>query len=205
MKLATSQLDMLLITECPDRLDPIRVYLQPSVDRGMQQGSIIVTCFGRAWTTWFGNIGDQPLDEFVERCNPGYLANRLVQSTDVSCGSRQFSRDEKYVLRIVQVVQAALKQRHADELAAARQRVLASNAPTLGELLSAIPPRAHKSGLTAAVRGLKVGESVEVPRSWEKAITSTALRLGIRLTARRLGKPDTTTVYRDADPQKAAA
>lgn len=207
MKLSTYTAEVLEIQEPGDRLDPIRVIFRPVPHATYSQGEVIVTCWDRTWTsgdrawkTWFGNMGDvndTTLQDFIRTCNPGYLANRLAESAGSKVDGKRRARDEEYLLKIVTVIQASLKQQHDAGLADAK-------AKATGEAMAAIPPPAHKAGLTAAVRNLQVGEWVEVPRAWEKAVTSTAQRLGITLSARRLGKVDTTTIYRDADPAPAA-
>ncbi len=203
MKLNTYTVEVLEIQEPGDHLDPIRVIFRPVMHEKYSQGEVIVTCYDRAWKTWFGNMGsvhDTSLQDFVRTCEPGYLANRLAESAGSSPGGKRRSRDEKYLLRIVHAIRSALVMQHSAELDAARERVQASGAPQLADLLAAIPGPAHKRGLTAVVRDLQVGERVEIPRAWEKAVTSTAKRLGITLTMRRLGASETTTLWRGQDP-----
>jgi hypothetical protein len=65
-----------------------------------------------------------------------------------------------------------------------------------------IPPK-HQSakrstGLTAKLRGLQIGQSVEIPLDWENRVHTPANRLGIRVATRRLGSVNTVTVYRTA-------
>jgi len=55
-------------------LDPIQIYL---TDTAPKQGSITITCYGSAWTAWWGSIGSKSVAEFVAQCDPTYLAGKL--------------------------------------------------------------------------------------------------------------------------------
>lgn len=54
-------------------LDPITVVIQ---DMG-GCGRLIVECYGKAWSTYFGAFGTGPMREFLTGCDVGYVANRL--------------------------------------------------------------------------------------------------------------------------------
>lgn len=58
-------------------LDPIHVVLR---DCG-GCGQIIVSCYGSAWTHWFGAIGNHSLRDFIAQCEHGYLADKLLCTT----------------------------------------------------------------------------------------------------------------------------
>ncbi len=67
------------LTDVP-ALDPITVFLE-NFDKG--RGQITITCYGKAWTAYWGAMGDRTLSEFFCDCNTDYLANKLstVDST----------------------------------------------------------------------------------------------------------------------------
>lgn len=54
-------------------LDPINVVLQ---DLG-GSGRIIIECYGKAWSTYFGAIGERSLRDFLAGCHVDYVANRM--------------------------------------------------------------------------------------------------------------------------------
>ena len=54
-------------------LDPITVVIQ---DQG-GCGRLIVECYGKAWSTYFGAFGTGPMREFLAGCDEGYVASRL--------------------------------------------------------------------------------------------------------------------------------
>lgn len=91
------------ITGAP-RLDPIRVYLQ---DLGPGQGRITFECYGAAWACYFGSIGSgRTIAQFVRACGPDYLTNAL----DSARGTRDSAKERTYLRRIVEAVQAELRQ-----------------------------------------------------------------------------------------------
>ena len=79
-----------------EALDPVTVILQ---DNG-GTGKVIIECYGEAWSTYFGGIGKQTLNEFLSKCDSCYLSNRII--------NRRFhkptKREEGYVKRIAQAV-----------------------------------------------------------------------------------------------------
>lgn len=54
-------------------LDPITVVLQ---DQG-GCGRLIVECYGKAWSTYFGAIGSATLRGFLAGCHHDYVATRM--------------------------------------------------------------------------------------------------------------------------------
>ena len=73
MKITKSQVTMLKLTDL-DSLDPVSVLLE---DFGPSRGKITITCFGKAWTAYWGGIGDQTISEFFISCDEHYIAKNL--------------------------------------------------------------------------------------------------------------------------------
>lgn len=93
------------ITGAP-RLDPIRVYLQ---DLGPGQGRITIECYGAAWACYFASIGsDRTIAQFVRECGVDYLTNAFASAR----GTRGSTREVPYLRRIVEAVQAELREAH---------------------------------------------------------------------------------------------
>ncbi len=73
MKIETSQVTKLRLSEL-DRLDPVSVIVE---DLRKGQGKITIECFGKAWSTYWGGMGDQTITEFFCDSNEHYIANKL--------------------------------------------------------------------------------------------------------------------------------
>lgn len=80
-------------------LDPIRVTLH---DIGPGQGLINIECYGRAWASYWGAIGDRSIKDFFITCDSGYLVGNLHRG-------RITMREMEYLTRIIHAVQEALK------------------------------------------------------------------------------------------------
>lgn len=72
MKTQTSRVEKLMVTEL-DGLDPVAVYLE---DQGEGKGKITITCYGKAWTAYWGAMGCD-IREFILSADNGYLINKL--------------------------------------------------------------------------------------------------------------------------------
>jgi len=65
---------VLLFTDLPD-LDPIRVFL---VHHSERQGGITITCFGEAWSGYWGAMGKgNVITGFFLSCDTHYLAGKM--------------------------------------------------------------------------------------------------------------------------------
>jgi hypothetical protein len=80
MKIEQSTVTKLTITEAP-RLDPITVYLE---DIGPHQGKVIIECYGKSWSAYWGGCGDKGVAAFFRSCSDDYLANCLERGIDAS-------------------------------------------------------------------------------------------------------------------------
>ena len=88
------------ITQLLD-LDPVAVVL---TDYSRGSGRVTIECYGAAWSTYFGAMGDKTLREFLPSCSEDYLANRLL-----SPQHKRNKSDLAYLRRIVAVVQEAIR------------------------------------------------------------------------------------------------
>lgn len=101
MKVETSQITKLLISDLmgqPHKLDPITVILEDTGHRVIQmdgksyttrQGKIIVECYGKSWSAYWGGMGDRTVAQFFSDEHSEYLIGSLAPSLR---GSR-FSSD----------------------------------------------------------------------------------------------------------------
>jgi hypothetical protein len=96
-----STVTRLEITEL-QKLDPIRVYIE---DYEPGKGRITISCYDGAWVGYWGGMGKRTLSQFFTCCDAEYLAGNL------GCAStlRQNESSRKYLIRIIEAVQQALK------------------------------------------------------------------------------------------------
>jgi len=74
MKIETKTITKITLMDL-DGLDPVTVILD---DVGAGRGSIIITCYGKAWTAYWGGMGKDTIAEFVCSCDEHYIANKLI-------------------------------------------------------------------------------------------------------------------------------
>jgi len=93
MDINTNQVIMLTLTEL-ERLDPVRVILE-DIEAG--KGRIIITCYGKAWTAYWGGMGDQTISQFFYNAPEEYLAGNLSNisktTTDYDAISKAINED----------------------------------------------------------------------------------------------------------------
>lgn len=87
-----------------ERLDPITVIFKDNKGKG----KVIVECFGEAWSTYFGSIGNKTLNGFISGLDSCYLSGRLISNTF----HRPTKRESNYIDRISQAVIDACKLRN---------------------------------------------------------------------------------------------
>lgn len=78
MKIEKGTVTILRITEVPG-LDPIRVTLD---DIGPSQGRINIECYGEAWASYWGGMGNQGIAEFFVGCDNSYLVGNIAAHID---------------------------------------------------------------------------------------------------------------------------
>lgn len=89
-------------------LDPITVYFD---DHEPGRGTLTVRCFDRAWTCYWGSMGDgSDLARFIGRSvDAGYIANCLARGNLSVITKRQIEYlQDAYLLRIAQAVKDAV-------------------------------------------------------------------------------------------------
>lgn len=103
MNITSTQVTMLTITT--EFLDPIRVFLQ---DYEPGKGRITIECWGRAWSAYWGGMAGGTLSQFVPTCGPDYIVNCLITGLGERL-KRSIKHEDEYLLRIVKVVQEAIR------------------------------------------------------------------------------------------------
>ena len=73
MRIESTQVTKLVLSEL-DRLDPVTVIAE---DIGPRQGKITITCYGKAWTAYWGGMGDCTIKKFFCSCDEHYIAKNL--------------------------------------------------------------------------------------------------------------------------------
>jgi hypothetical protein len=96
-----NNLTALKITDL-DRLDPITVIFQ-NFEPG--QGRLIIQCYDKVWTSYWGGMGGKTVQEFISRDDPAYYVNCLVSHNQPQ---KQRREEVAYVTRIVAAVQSAI-------------------------------------------------------------------------------------------------
>ena len=74
MKVETSQVTKVVLKEL-DRLDPVTIVLE-NYEPG--KGKIIIECYGQSWSSYWGGMSGDPVEEFCCRCDEHYLAKNLA-------------------------------------------------------------------------------------------------------------------------------
>lgn len=99
MTLARATVSMLTLTDLKN-LDPIRVITE---DYKPGSGRIIITCWDRAWTGYWGGMSGRTISDFFTQMDAGYLMGNLVGSL------KQTKAQNAYLVRIIEAVQTALR------------------------------------------------------------------------------------------------
>lgn len=77
MKIEQTQITKLLLSELmgePHMLDPVTVILE---DLEPRRGKIIIECYGKSWSAYWGGMGDRSIAQFFADCSTGYLIGNL--------------------------------------------------------------------------------------------------------------------------------
>ncbi len=92
------------VTHIPESpgLDSITVYWE---DFSPGRGQITITCFGSAWTSWFGGMTAQnTIKQFVAAVSVSYLVDKLGRTPHLY----QRKKDLAYLTRVVSAVKGSL-------------------------------------------------------------------------------------------------
>lgn len=84
-------------------LDPIQVMIfnyEPGKGK-----AIIMQCYSKAWTMYWGAMGGKPLEEFFVSCGPDYISGCAIWPD----GAKARKSDIAYLERIIVAVQEALR------------------------------------------------------------------------------------------------
>lgn len=73
MKITKSSVVKIKIEEI-EGLDSINVFLE---DLGPRRGKITIDCYGKAWSAYWGGMGDRTISQFFCSCDEHYLAKNL--------------------------------------------------------------------------------------------------------------------------------
>jgi hypothetical protein len=82
-------------------LDRIEVYWR-NYEPG--KGSVTITCYGSAWTAYFGAMSGSTIQQFFTSAGTDYLVNKLGLTPQL----KQRKTDLAYLSRIIDAVKAAL-------------------------------------------------------------------------------------------------
>jgi hypothetical protein len=98
-------------------IDVLDVPSTPSLDRievfwrnyQLGKGSVTLTCYGSAWTAYFGAMGERTIQQFFAEAGTDYLTNKLGISPQL----KQRKQDGDYLMRIINAVKSRLAQSEA--------------------------------------------------------------------------------------------
>ena len=90
-------------------LDPVTVILQ---DHGDGRGTLIVACYNRAWTCYWGAMGGT-LREFLSECHSDDVATALIRGRNDQLNQRKSEIEEKYLADISRAVIESIKKEAA--------------------------------------------------------------------------------------------
>lgn len=111
MVIESTQVRMMEIIGAP-RLDRIKVITE-DFEKG--KGQITIVCYGRAWTSFWGGMGQHDISGFVASMDAEYVADNLLSGMQE--GLKRYRKYEHaYVVRIVRAVQEALRRRARNEI-----------------------------------------------------------------------------------------
>ncbi len=77
MKVESTQVTKLLISDLmgePHKLDPVTVILE---DYAPGKGRIIIECYGKSWSSYWGAMGKESIAQFFSTCSADYLIGNL--------------------------------------------------------------------------------------------------------------------------------
>jgi hypothetical protein len=83
-------------------LDPIVVFW---CNTSAGAGSVTITCYGCAWTAWFGAMGDRTIQQFFSDAGSDYLETKL----GITPLLKQRKADLSYLRKIIEAVKESLR------------------------------------------------------------------------------------------------
>jgi uncharacterized metal-binding protein len=73
---------------------------------GQGEGHMTLTCWGCAWTCYFGSMPADTVQEFFVKADTGYLVNKL----GITPTLKQSKKHEQYLGRIIEAVKTKLRE-----------------------------------------------------------------------------------------------
>ena len=89
MEIETTKVTKLKLTEL-SRLDPVHVFLEDIADG---TGRITITCYGKAWSAFWGGMGSHTIAGFFCSCDEDYLAKNLSDISSTVTDYDKISKD----------------------------------------------------------------------------------------------------------------
>ncbi len=80
------------------------------VNTAIGQGHVVLTCWGSAWTAYFGGMSGQTIQEFFANADTPYLVTKLGITPQLKQGKREHA----YLGRIIDAVKAELAGKKAE-------------------------------------------------------------------------------------------
>lgn len=90
--------------EAADGLDPIAVYVE---NLAPGQGRMVVQCYARAWTAYWGGMGASTMQQFVVAARTDYVVDNMLCELGDRILKRRMPDERRYLARIVESVKAA--------------------------------------------------------------------------------------------------
>jgi hypothetical protein len=88
-------------------LDPVTVFIE---DFEPGRGQLTVVCWGRAWTHFWGAMGNgSNVARFVSKASTGYIVDKLMLTRDVMFKSAEH-REERWLTQIVEALKNKLRE-----------------------------------------------------------------------------------------------
>jgi len=82
-------------------MDAITTYF---TDYELGRGMVTLVCYGNAWSSYFGAMGGNTIQEFFEKAGMDYLVNKLGNAQTL----KQRKCDHNYLLRVIHAVKREL-------------------------------------------------------------------------------------------------
>jgi hypothetical protein len=106
MNTAEIEVTTLRLTDIP-ALDPVTVYLS---NDGPGAGSVAVACYGRAWSAYFGAMGQRDIVGFLAGLDATYLTGKMASPAE------RTKKERNYLWRICDAVIAAMRVRLGERI-----------------------------------------------------------------------------------------
>lgn len=84
-------------------LDPITIFWQ---DWAPGRGAVTITCYGSAWTCYFGAMSDRTIRQFFAEADSDYLVKKLKDAQ----WQKQTRGHAYYLTRVVDAVKKGLRE-----------------------------------------------------------------------------------------------